>query len=483
MLDIVHSAPKYESASCPKIIFPTLLVIALTGCGGGGPIHQPEPVVSDYSKSAGTFRYAPHRSLSHAFIYGDTVFIGSDVEPREKLRSRDTDSHGINYYGGASRDGVGVHRLENYAEDLITEDGTVSAAFSDSVLRPFRVPPKVWVDRRLFDDSQSFSAFWQTWTQINDALPPEFQVELGGTLDERPRRQEGDIFIELAQPSGIGATCGQGAVACARQWGLVYPDNRAHSAHILIPDDIGPDDLSRNTEVLVHEFLHALGIMGHVDSIEFPDSIMGETGDFFPNPGFVIHRIDREILQILYMSQKTALYNDWGEWSDTALHMMGIARDESYRFGVSLFNGLPQPWARGEAPSEALADNDGIRGRATWEGGMVGFSGPSPLKGDVSMTVDMSNLRRYGPDSLHDLQFRNIYYMNRFDDQSPDRWFSTRNMDYEVNIFENYFHNFLVVRDESDGLITGHFFGKGHHAMGGTIKRTDMIGSFGGARD
>ena len=463
-----------------KIIFPTLLAIALTGCGGGGPIHQPEPVVSDYSKSARTSRYEPHRSPSHFFIYDDTVFIGSDVEPRENLRSHGTDSHGITYYGGASRDGVGVHRLENYAEDLHTENGTVSAAFSDSGLLPFRVPPTVWVDRRLLDDSQSFLMFWQTWTQINDALPPEFQVELGGTLDERPRRQEGDIFIELTRPSGIGATCGQGAVACARS--SVYPDNRTHSAHILIPDDIGPDDLSRNTEVLVHEFLHALGIKGHVDSIEFPDSIMGETGDFFPNPGFVIHRIDREILQILYMDQKTALYNDWGEWSDTALHMMGIARDESYRFGVSLFNGLPQPWVRGEAPGEALADNHGIRGRATWEGGMVGFSGPSPLKGDVSMTVDMSNLRRHGPDSLHDLQFRNIYYMNRFDDQSADRWFSTRNMDYEVNISGNYFTNGHEW-GESDDFITGHFFGEDHHAMGGTIKRTDMIGSFGGARD
>ena len=32
-------------------------------------------------------------------------------------------------------------------------------------------------------------------------------------------------------------------------------------------------------KVIVHELLHALGIVGHVDSIEFPDSIMGTSGE------------------------------------------------------------------------------------------------------------------------------------------------------------------------------------------------------------
>ena len=78
---------------------------------------------------------------------------------------------------------------------------------------------------------------------------------------------------------------------------------------------------SRST--IVHELLHALGIWGHVDSVEFPDSIMGKAGEHIPNLGYIISKIDREVLQIMYMSQQTDLYNDWGEWSDTSFHLVG----------------------------------------------------------------------------------------------------------------------------------------------------------------
>ena len=78
--------------------------------------------------------------------------------------------------------------------------------------------------------------------------------------------------------------------------------------------------------VIIHELLHALGIKGHVDSIEFLDSIMGTSGDFFPNPGFTIHRIDREVLQIMYMQKLTDRYNDYGEWSDNPAHCRAVRR-------------------------------------------------------------------------------------------------------------------------------------------------------------
>ena len=234
--------------------------------------------------------------------------------------------------------------------------------------------------------------------------------------------------------------------------------------------------------MIVHELLHALGIVGHVDSIEFPDSIMGTSGEYIPNLGHVISKIDREVLQIMYMSQRTDLYNDWGEWSDIAFHIMGESEDGAARFGVALFNGLPQPWASGVKPDESLADNDSLSGTAIWSGALVGYSGPSPIAGDASLAVDLATVGTAG--SEQDLSFDDIYFVNRFESDTmddSDRWFHVRNIDYKVEVGGNQFVN---VRGDGyeQGFVTGLFMGAEHEHMAGTVKRTDMIAAFGGSR-
>ena len=195
--------------------------------------------------------------------------------------------------------------------------------------------------------------------------------------------------------------------------------------------------------IIVHELLHALGIWGHVDSVEFPDSILGTSGNYVPNLGFILSRTDREVLQIMYMSQRTDLYNNWGEWTDTAFHMMGRSEDGDLHFGVALFNGLPQPWARGVYPETDLVDNPRISGTATWSGGLVAFSGTSPLGGDAVLSVTMRGL--HDPNHQHDLRFSEIYFVNRAENtdmsDTSDRWFYTRSVDYKVLIDGNQFMN------------------------------------------
>ena len=182
--------------------------------------------------------------------------------------------------------------------------------------------------------------------------------------------------------------------------------------------------------VIVHELLHALGIQGHVDSVEFPDSIMGTSGEHIPNLGHIISKIDREVLQIMYMSQQSDLYNDWGEWSDTSFHLVGRSDDESLNFGVALFNGSPQPWVRGTKPDMDLVDNNSLSGTATWNGGLLGFSGPSPMAGGVELEVQLATLGDL--DSEQNLRFRDIYFVNRFENSdlsdSSERWSDTRGL-------------------------------------------------------
>ena len=83
-----------------------------------------------------------------------------------------------------------------------------------------------------------------------------------------------------------------------------------------------------------------------------------------------------------------------------------------------------------------------------------------------------------------DLSFEDIYFVNRFESDTTDdsdRWFHTRNIDYKVEISGNNFEN--VKGDEYEqGFVTGLFMGAEHEHMGGTVKRTDMIGAFGGSR-
>lgn len=457
----------------------TAMTLAVAACGGGGGSMSIAPEGPHaYTPTAGTHHsYTPYVTPSHIFSFGidaGTTFgyIGGDLEPRENLRRVGT-KNGIHYYLGVVRDGSGVSRLERYETDLKAGGGKFA---------PFTIQPTIHFDIALQSTTNQglLLAVWDSIYILNDVLPPEFQIKLGTWRNDDGDPDHGEIVVRLDTAAGIRSTCGNSnAVACAQRWVLSSNHNAAHSAVIHIPNDFDTTEYTYPRSTIVHELLHALGIAGHVDSIEFPDSIMGTSGEYIPNLGHIISRIDREALQIIYMSQRTDLYNDWNEWSDTSFHLVGRTRNEALNFGVALFNGLPQPWARGVVPRIDLADNLSLAGTATWNGALLGFSGPSPVAGDASLQVNMGRLSI--PNSEHDLRFRDIYFLNRFESRDADRWFHTRNIDYKVNITGNTFENVDRAGAEQ-GLVTGAFMGARHEHMSGTVKRTDMVGAFGGSR-
>ena len=473
-----------------------LIVLALAGllvlgaCGGGGlgpPTPETQPTL-DYSNSATTHHsYAEYETGSYAYFIprGDAptlYYIGGDLEPRETLRHALTEN-GIRYYIGASRDGVGVDRLQDYEKDLTTQNGADPYGLDGHDFEPFTAAPQLYLDPDLLLDANEgvLVALWNSIQILNDALPPEFQITLKGSRATRLSTQH-ELYVSLETAASITTTCGEGAVACAVYTPYLLNRERTHSAILYIPDDLDTSEYTFPRKLIIHELLHALGIQGHVDSVEFPDSIMGTSGEYIPNLGHVISKIDREVLQIMYMSQRTDLYNDWGEWSDTAFHVMGESEDGDLRFGVALFNGLPQPWASGVKPDEDLDDNTDLTGTVTWSGALLGFSGPSPIAGDAALKVDLTTVGTDGNEQ--DLSFEDIYFVNRFESDTTDdsdRWFHTRNIDYKVEISGNYFEN-VTGDDYEQGFVTGLFMGAEHEHMGGTVKRTDMIGAFGGSR-
>lgn len=289
------------------------MVVLLFGCGGGSLVQDVQ-TIRDYSRPAyQSPNYHPHEGLSYIHTLNDTTYIGGDVSPRETLRRIGTHVSGITLSMGASRDGVGVDRIQNYANDLVTQDGSVQT--SSDGFYPFRVQPKIWYEAGFWDllleDDETAGGLYGILHFVrrilNDALPPEFQI---GTSFEGSSDIEGTIAVIFRSPERVAELCNGGA-ACALS-DISYIDNSTRTATVVLPDNLNALDSTAANTLVVHELLHALGVQGHIDSIEFPDSIMGKYGDFFPNPGFTIHRIDREVLQIMYMSQRTDVYNDWG---------------------------------------------------------------------------------------------------------------------------------------------------------------------------
>lgn len=464
------------------------IFVFTVGCGSGS--MRSELQNQPYTKPAyQSPNYHPYATPSHAYRIAGNVHVGGDVEPREKLRNIGT-SGGINISMGASRDGASVGRLKNYIHDLETRND--STILSLDGFYPFRVKPKLWFDQRLSSLANrgdphaiaTLSIVGDSIRILNDALPPEFQIELASAdKGDRPYH-EGALTVKYMAPADIARGCGDGgtAIACSTISGYrFYPIQHIRQSDIWLPDNLNVSRYNEARFIVIHELLHALGIRGHVDSIEFPDSIVGTYGDFFPNPGFVLHRIDREALQVMYMSQRTDNYNDLGEWTDTTLHLVGESDDGNVNFGVALFNGLPQPWARGILPDRILGlDPESGRmerpyylfGSVTWRGALLGFSGISPVVGDATLKVDMRNLN-----GEQVLDFNDIYFLNRSEDDSDAKWFPHRDIKYKVNMGTNGFHY-----SEPDGQIRGVFTGPEHEGMAGTLKRTDLVGAFGGKR-
>ncbi len=447
-----------------------VLVLVVSACGGRG-LDEPRGTTPQapigYTNPGYVRPTYPHATGSHWFYWGNTYHIGADVEPKEKLRKWPGLLPGdIEVSLGASRDGVGYWRLSDYKADLERREG---AQYTDG-LHPFRVRPRLWI--RGDTTLPLLQNILGSVAILNDVLPPEFQIEIAGTFDtatefNRLRRQEGSVLVSSWEGASIASPCSADAVACADRYRI---GRNTFSSVVHLPKDLHESGYTFSYSTILHELIHALGVWGHVESVQFPDSIMGVAGEMFPNPGFVLHRIDKEVLQAIYMEQVPAHYNTWGEWTDTTLHLAATTDDGIVNFGVALFNGLPQPWARGPMPEMELKDNPELTvGPVTWEGAMVGFSGISPLMGDTRLEVNLRTLQGQ-------LGFRDIFFVNRFD-QDDDKWFPQRNIDYDVHVIGNGFWN-----TNGNGHVVGAFMGPKHEGMAGTVKRTDLVGAFGGKR-
>ena len=216
----------HTSRSVAAICTLLIAIITLAGCGGDTAMDvqslaELEQPAHDHDYGGAAYQnpnYYPYETGSHiTYSANDTIHIGGPYQPKEQLQhfSRVTNrGRTFTTYIGPSRDGVGLDRLVNYEDDLITNDGKVIRLLSLDGFFAFRQQPSVLVESDFDFRSVHGLALYGVIRILNDILPPEFQLQLylKPTGYYNPL---GTILVQAMSPASIQAQCGASAAACA----------------------------------------------------------------------------------------------------------------------------------------------------------------------------------------------------------------------------------------------------------------------------
>ena len=356
---------------------------------------------------------------------------------------------------GILDDGVGAGTVANYLTEAVLQDGLVRRHVSPPQLR--------FGGEASADDINRLVRAVQL---VNTALPLDWRIQMPS---EEPTPETGEgIYVEFVPrlQSGAGLT---------RYFVSVSP---AHLAHAKVSIDRG-NYTARNerlaAQVLIHEIVHAIGILRHV-SPDF-DTVM-QVG----NPSYIqgtlqpmslLYSEDREAIRALY----GRLHNgdtptDFGAWAGTSTHVH--ANGEHAAFGVAWRNGYGEPWAHGYLPATDLADNTALTGRAIWRGVLLGFTpGQAYVAGDARIGITLADLT--GTANFTNLEAWEG--MMPGDPGTGTQWLDG-DLAYAIAVRGNIFQQ----TGGDAGFLTGAFFGEEHEGMGGTLERDDLASAFGGTR-
>ena len=465
--------------------------IALFGCGGGGgdssSIAQPPSRLS---------RLPLQRLVDAAQApivdLGGTLHVGADVAP-PAVALDSIGQHGeIAISHGRVRDGVGADELIDYL-----------TAGARGLVKRFGPPATVAIMEGTTPEFISETV--RAVQLINAALPHNRQVRINQALAPvdvlDPLQQlftEGSVRFGLYDNPFLPDTI---IVRFAERadWIIQHPDERASgiasSSHALSPNrssdafieidptpNVGPTShVVSRMAALVHEMIHALGFIEHVDPARFPDSIMGGMQSALID-GHVLQPLDREGLLATYSrllsgTPADQIAENLGPWNDTSVHLRWDidVPGGNVAFGVASRNGLAQPWAFGPTPRTDLANSSVLSEAVTWSGRLLGTTPAlEPVAGAADLAVALATL-----DGRLDFTDLESWGANaRPGTVGSGRTWGSGDLQYLLNVRGNTF----AQTGGDQGTITGAFFGRAHDAMGGVLQRTDLTAAFGGTR-
>ena len=209
---------------------------------------------------------------------------------------------------------------------------------------------------------------------------------------------------------------------------------------------------------MVHEIMHALGLMGHPHHVH--TSILSYQ-NYIP---YVLDNVPLVDMAVLYDM------NGWGGWSGKIKTVFGTV--DGLQFGVhDLEYGLSGsaliPWVdSGYTPYPREAS---LMGTASWSGVLVGklTESQKDVLGVTELDVDFS-------DNSGTAEFHTIRYWN-----SADMWNSS-GWSYDLYVNGSYFDS-----DDKDGIpdVVGAFYGSRAQVAAGTLQRPEIAAAFGAEKD
>lgn len=228
---------------------------------------------------------------------------------------------------------------------------------------------------------------------------------------------------------------------------------------------------------MLHEFVHALGLSGHVDQSRFGDSIMRDQNLLITT---TLPTIDGDALNAAYSRRAPSprghqSLQSLGPWADTRFHLQGALAGTQISFGASTRNGVGEAWASGPQPATDLADSPALMGNVQWNGALLGITrADETVGGDAVISVDLATLA--GRADFTNLGSRGVRTAPGSGGNGTP-WLDG-DLGYAIAVQGNGFRKTAG----DDGTLTGAFVGQQHEGAVGTLERQDLTAAFGGTR-
>ena len=447
-----------------------LTALLLYACGGGGG-----------SGGTATAPTAPTAQLS----------IG-EVPSAVPLASSGT-YHGVAVSTGEVREGENAARVLSYLQTHITggpwQAGPGYIWSHPPGLPTFAAPPVVRIAAGSPADFEQLVR--DAVGLVNAALPNDKQITIGAPAPPRVAIEDvptGEIFFDLT-PTGADWNLRPGAVYRPGSEGLaqqdqveVYDpvDGRREYKSMRAGHVWHSEETPRNVwfSVLLHEFVHTLGLSGHVDQGRFSESLMRD-GTLLITTTLPV--IDGDALNAAYSRLEPGTepeelsLQSLGPWADTRFHLQGALAGVEASFGASTRNGVGAAWASGPQPATDLTDNPALMGNVQWNGALIGFTrADETVGGDAAIRVDLATLAGRA-------DFTNLESWDRR--AAPGSagggipWLDG-DLGYAIAVQGNGFRK----TSGDAGTLRGAFVGQQHEGAVGTLERQDLSAAFGGTR-
>ena len=377
-------------------------------------------------------------------------------------------------WSGAYHASIGVDGRQDYKDamydDCVKENGYLSCSrLGYGWFVPWRRVPVVVISRS--SKQEEVWAIRRAIAIVNRTLPVSTRLKadwtnqslvgFNSTIDyERTEDwvSDGTIHVEIypyddPNSSGIAWTDGERAFALVDQ-----------VDHDLASDEDGFHWSIRSAiETMVHEFLHALGLVAHPHSIHTA------------NLSYRHHREgEPDNVPLIEAAVFYDMYN-LGQWAENIDFVVDTV--DGVQFGVyGLYNEDEEdfstaiPWV--DAGYMAAPKPDALLGSASYQGELAGIITSSGYyaAGDADLSVNFDT----GSGSAWFDQIQ------AYDGTTWSMW-NRRGYRYTLNLYAHYFDSSTDPRDR-DGIpdVVGAFYGWDAEVAAGTLQRPEITAAFGG---